>query len=276
MRPRRRFGQHFLEPAWVARVLEVFAPQPTDEVVEIGPGRGALTLPLLGRVSRVLAIEVDRDLAAALTARRLAPLTVHCSDVLRTDLVALVRAWTSPASSAAPVRLVGNLPYNISTPILFQLLDAAASGVLRDATVMLQAEVVDRLVARPGTGEYGVLGILTSLRADVTRLLDLPPGAFRPMPQVRSAVARLTFHEPTVAAEDHDALVRLVRGVFQQRRKTLANALRPVVEPDGVSAAEVIAEAGVDPRCRPESLQLVDLARLAAAWRARAGAPPVL
>lgn len=276
MRARKRFGQHFLEPVWVTRVVDAVAPTPEDEVVEIGPGKGAMTLPLAARVGRLLAIEVDRDLAAALMARQLPNLTVVCRDVLTVDLAETLRTWRGESTAVAPVRVVGNLPYNISSPILFRLLDAGHHGLLTDATLMLQAEVADRLVARPGTSDYGVLGLLTSLDAEVTRLLDVPPGAFRPVPAVRSAVVRLRFRPSPVAVERRDDLIRLIRGIFQQRRKTLPNALRAVVEPDGVSPRAVVEAAGLDPGCRPESLQLVDLARLAAVWRALASTPPVL
>lgn len=263
MKARKRFGQHFLEPAWVVKVVEAVAPSPADRMIEIGPGRAALTEPLAARVKRLVAVEVDRDLAAALAARQIPNLTVVTADVLDVDIGALAQRELQ-ASPDNKVRVVGNLPYNISTPILFRLLDAAATtSALRDATLMLQKEVADRLVAPPSTGEYGVLTILTALGADVTRVLTLPPGAFRPMPKVSSAVVRLMFRPPRVEVTDSKVLVDLVRSVFTQRRKTLSNALATFAGARGRDAKEALAAAGIDPMRRPETLQLVEFARLA-------------
>ena len=259
MRARKRFGQHFLEPAWIGRLLDVLAPEPGDAFIEIGPGTGALTLPLAARVARVIAVEVDRNLAGHLS--RVAPANVEVvtADFLQTDVAALL-ARSGPGR---PVRIVGNLPYNVSTPILFRILEAAGGGrAARDATLMLQREVVDRLVAAPGGAEYGVLSILVQLHAEVTRLLDVPPGAFRPVPKVRSAVLRLTFRPPPMSPQDAECLARLVRSVFTRRRKVLANALKPFAETAGVSPAAALAAAGVNGRRRPETLQLAELARL--------------
>ncbi len=192
VKARKRFGQHFLEPAWVTKLVNALDARPDETWVEIGPGRGAITVPLAARVGRLLAIEVDRDLAAALRERALPALTLREADVLDVDLAAAVAEWQGhPMDAAHPVRIVGNLPYNISSPILFRLLAlAAATGGVTDATLMLQREVADRLTAQPGTGEYGVLAIQTALHADVSRVLALPPGAFRPPPKVSSAVVR--------------------------------------------------------------------------------------
>jgi 16S rRNA (adenine1518-N6/adenine1519-N6)-dimethyltransferase len=233
--------------------------------VEIGPGRGAITIPLAARVGRLLAIEVDRDLAAALTARHLPALTVVSGDVLEADLAGLVADWQGhPLGPSHRVRVAGNLPYNISSPILFRLIEVAArTGGLVDATLMLQREVADRLTARVDTREYGVLTILTARHAEVTRLLALPPGAFRPAPKVSSAVVRLTFRPPRPPVEDEALLVRMVRAMFTQRRKTLGNALRSFAESLGTNAAEALETAGLDARRRPETLQIVELARLA-------------
>jgi 16S rRNA (adenine1518-N6/adenine1519-N6)-dimethyltransferase len=262
---RKRFGQHFLEPAWVAKLVQAIAPRPGEPFIEIGPGRGAITWPLVERSGRVLAIEVDRDLVAALRSRDSAGLTVIQGDVLDADLPALVEPWQqAPMDAAHPVRLVGNLPYNISSPILFKLLQTAArTHGLVDASLMLQREVADRLRARPGTKEYGVLTVLTALHADVVPLLSLPPGAFRPPPRVSSAVVRLIFRPPAVALSDEAIFTRMVRTMFTQRRKTTANALKPFAEPLGVTSAEALEAAGLDGRRRPETLQLVELARLA-------------
>jgi 16S rRNA (adenine1518-N6/adenine1519-N6)-dimethyltransferase len=260
---RKRFGQHFLEPAWVAKLVAAIAPQPTDHFIEIGPGRGAITEPLAARVASLVAVEVDRDLAAALDARGLPNVTVVTEDVLEVDLVAVGGAFSS--AQAASIRIAGNLPYNISSPILFKLLDASASARFKDAHLMLQKEVADRLVARPGTRDYGVLTLSAMVRADVTRVLTLPPGAFRPAPKVHSAVVRLDFRPPPPEVERPDLLIEIVRSVFTQRRKTMANALSPLATTRGASARDLLTEAGIDPQARPETLTLADFARLSRA-----------
>jgi 16S rRNA (adenine1518-N6/adenine1519-N6)-dimethyltransferase len=253
-RARKRFGQHFLEAAWVARLVNLVEPAPDDTFLEIGPGRGALTRILAPRVGRVIAIEIDRDLAAALPASVPANVTVVEGDVLAIDLESLV---------AGPVRVIGNLPYNISSPILFKLLEAADEGRrFSDATLMLQKEVVDRLTARPGSGDYGTLALQIARVADVERLLTLPPGAFRPPPRVTSAVVRLRFRAATVDVGNPKIFERVVRGMFLQRRKTLANALKPVADTMGRSAAGILERAGVDPGRRPETLGIDEVARI--------------
>jgi 16S rRNA (adenine1518-N6/adenine1519-N6)-dimethyltransferase len=275
IRARKRFGQHFLEPAWQTKVIAACAVEPGADVLEIGPGRGALTLPLAARAARVLAVEVDRDLAAALIARALPNLRVVTGDFLDQDWDALMAAWGRP--SGGPVRVVGNLPYNISSPILFKLLAIAERHPeVADATLMLQAEVAARLLAAVGTRDYGVLTLLTALRADVTPLLALPPGAFRPVPAVRSALVRLTFRALPPSVNQPAALTRLVRTAFTQRRKTIGNALKALATADRVDAPAVLRAAGVEPSRRPETLQLVEFAALADAWQAAAAAPPVL
>ena len=268
---RKRFGQHFLESAWVRKLVDASAIGPEDSVLEIGPGRGAITRPLAERAARLLAIEVDRDLAADLTAAELPNVTVVSSDILQVDLAPVVARWLgTPPGPANQVRIVGNLPYNISSPILFALLDfAAKTNGARDALLMLQKEVADRLVAKVGTGEYGVLTILTALRADVTRILSLPPGAFRPPPKVHSAVVRLSFRPPNVEIADEELFVRMVRSMFTQRRKTLNNALKPFGESHGVDAAKALASAGIDSKRRPETLSLTELAVLASSFTER-------
>ena len=260
MRARKRFGQHFLEPAWVARVVSAMDPHPDDTVLEIGPGRGALTTALAPRVGRLVAVEIDRDLAAALPQAVAGPLRVVEGDVLHTDLAALV------AGEPAPARVVGNLPYNVATPIVFRLLAAADSGRrLRDATVMLQKEVAERVVARPGSRDYGSLAIHVALDADAEVLFTLPPGAFRPPPKVMSAVVRLTFRPRLVDIGDPAVFERIVRGVFSQRRKTLLNGLRSIEETLPRRAVEVIERAGVDPLGRPGNLPLAGFAALSRA-----------
>jgi 16S rRNA (adenine1518-N6/adenine1519-N6)-dimethyltransferase len=265
-RARQRFGQHFLEPPWVAKLLAAIAPAPADRFIEIGPGRGAITEPLAARAEAVVAVEVDRDLARDLALRGMANLTVINADVLTIDLASIA------SELAAPIRVAGNLPYNISSPILFRLLAASTSGRFQDATLMLQKEVADRLVAKPGTGEYGVLALSTRIRADVTPLLSLPPGAFRPAPKVRSTVVRLDFRAPPAEVTHPELTVEIIRSVFTQRRKTLSNALAPFATSRAHDAREVLAAAGIDPKRRPETLDLVEFARLAAVFsRASAG-----
>lgn len=275
-RARKRFGQHFLEPAWCAKVVDACRALPTDAFLEIGPGAGAITLPLASRAGKMLAVEVDRDLAARLEAQAVPNLSVHTGDVLDTDVDALLTGWLGP-DPATPVRVVGNLPYNICSPILYLLagLSAARPGLV-DATLMVQAEVADRLVAVPGTGDYGVLTVTTALSAEVTRLFELPPGAFRPRPKVRSALVRLRFRAPAFPVRHRETLIRLVRMVFTQRRKTISNGLKAAASGAGLDAAAILAAAGIDPMRRPETLQLVEFAALADAWSAAAGAPAVL
>jgi 16S rRNA (adenine1518-N6/adenine1519-N6)-dimethyltransferase len=239
--------------------VDALDPRPDDTFLEIGPGRGALTAPLAARVRKVVAIEIDRDLASTLVSR-LPAVRVVLADFLDVDLPALLR------DEPTPIRVVGNLPYNVASPILFKLLHDADDGrLLRDATLMLQKEVADRIAAQPGSRDYGALAIQVGLLADVDRILSLPPGAFRPPPRVKSAVLRLRFRPPTVDVGDRKTFEKLVRGLFLQRRKTLANALEPVAGAMGRSAAELIGQAHVDGSKRPAALSLDDVARLARA-----------
>jgi 16S rRNA (adenine1518-N6/adenine1519-N6)-dimethyltransferase len=256
VKARKRFGQHFLEPAWVERVVEAIRPSPSDRFVEIGPGRGALTLALAARVGELTAVEIDRDLAPALANRAPANVRVVEADFLR----------VAPATlfADAPTRVAGNLPYNISTPILFRLLEAAADGRrIVDATVMLQREVAERLTADPGGKEWGVLSACQQLRARCDVVLALPPGAFRPAPRVHSAVVRLTYHAPNPPVKSLDAFDGLVRSIFTLRRKMLSNALAPLASSRGADADQIIGEAGLDGRRRPETLSVDELVRLA-------------
>lgn len=260
LRTRKRFGQHFLERAWVTKVINAIAPAEDQTFLEIGPGQGALTRPLAARAGRIVAIEIDRDLAAMLEGESVPNLRIVQSDFLDVDLGETLR------DEPRPMRVAGNLPYNVSSPILFRLLDAADEGrFFSDATLMLQKEVADRLAAKPGRKEYGALAIQVALFADVDHLLTLPPGAFRPPPKVTSAVVRLRFRPPAVDVGDPKVFERIVRGIFLQRRKTVANALRPVADSLGRSAVELLERAGVDGRLRPEALSIGDIARLARA-----------
>ena len=255
--PRKRFGQNFLEPAWVAKVVRAIDPAPDETFLEIGPGRGALTRPLAERVQSLTAIEIDRDLAAELSRTAPANVTVVDGDFLEIDLV---RAGLArPLHTAADFRVAGNLPYNVASPILIKLRNLYASGIpIRDATVMLQREVADRLTAPAGTRDYGVLTVVIGHTARVERLLALPPGAFRPAPKVHSALVRLTFHPPEPPVRDAAAFERLVRSVFTRRRKTLANALA-ATRPD---AANALRTANLDGRRRPETLTISEFGRL--------------
>jgi 16S rRNA (adenine1518-N6/adenine1519-N6)-dimethyltransferase len=241
----------------VARIIDAVEPLPDQTFLEIGPGRGAMTGPLAAKSARVVAVEIDRDLAAALPLTLPANVRVVQADFVDVDFAALIQG------ERTPLRVVANLPYNVATPILFRVLREAGDGrVLRDATLMLQREVAERLLAAPGTPDYGALALQVQLLADVSPILKLPPGAFRPAPKVHSAVVRLRFRPPTVDVGDRAAFERLVRGLFLQRRKTLLNALRPLAGSFGSSAPEVLERAGVDGRRRPETLSLTEMARL--------------
>jgi 16S rRNA (adenine1518-N6/adenine1519-N6)-dimethyltransferase len=261
VKPRRRFAQHFLEPAWVRKVVEAIDPAPDDLFLEIGPGTGGLTLALAPHVKRITAIERDRDLAAELAPRVPSNVSIEVADVLRVNLADHIARRFGPN---ARVRVAGNLPYNISSPILFTLLQLhLQTALLIDATLLLQREVVERIVAVPGTKDYGVLSIMLQLHADATRLMILPPGAFRPSPEVTSALVRLRYRSPAVHARDPLLFERVVRTIFQQRRKTVANALKPLGGTVAVPVARALDAAGIDGTRRPETLSLEDLCRLA-------------
>jgi 16S rRNA (adenine1518-N6/adenine1519-N6)-dimethyltransferase len=254
---RKRFGQHFLEPAWVVKVVGAIAPAPGDVFFEIGPGRGALTRELTGRAARVTAFEIDRDLAEELRETAPSNLTIVAGDFLRSE-------WILENRPDRPVRIAGNLPYNVASPILFTLIDLYNAGIpISDATVMLQREVADRLVARPGSKEYGVLSILVQLWADVERLLALPAGAFRPTPKVQSTLVRLRFHPPSPAPRSLETFTALVKAIFTRRRKTLENALLAFKPWDRAGLSAVLLRAGIDGRRRPETLAVEELVRLA-------------
>jgi 16S rRNA (adenine1518-N6/adenine1519-N6)-dimethyltransferase len=240
---RKRFGQHFLhDPAVIARIFNTLSIAPGEHFVEIGPGRGALTDRLLERTDCTLdAIEIDRDLAARLQPRcaRSPHCTVHVCDALEFDFAALAR------ERGGKLRVLGNLPYNISTPLLFRLLACADSIV--DATVMLQREVVARLAAQPGGPDYGRLTVMLAPLAAVEWLFDVGPGAFQPPPRVWSAIVRLTMRT-TPLFPLTPQYAQVVAAAFGQRRKTLRNALSQLL------SREEIAACGVDPGTRPETL----------------------
>jgi 16S rRNA (adenine1518-N6/adenine1519-N6)-dimethyltransferase len=258
---RRRFGQHFLhDPAVIERIVGSLTIRPGDHLVEIGPGRGALTALLLEHSDcTVDAIEIDRDLSARLTERfGAAPhFVLHVSDALEFDFSALAR------ERGGRLRIIGNLPYNISTPLLFALM--AHCAAIQDLTVMLQREVVARLAAQPGSGDYGRLTVMLAPAIEVQRLFDVGPGAFQPPPRVWSAVVRLSMRSaPLFAVSPHYGQV--VASAFAHRRKTLRNALSQLLTRDEISAC------GIDPGARPETLAPQGFNTLAQALdRARGG-----
>jgi 16S rRNA (adenine1518-N6/adenine1519-N6)-dimethyltransferase len=247
---RRRFGQNFLvSPGVVAKIVEAIRPQAGDLLVEIGPGLGALTEPLLARLDHLHVVEIDRDLIARLR-RRFDPvrLTIHEGDALEFDFVAL-------GTGLHTLRVVGNLPYNISTPLLFHL--AACAGGVRDMHFMLQREVVERMVASPGGAEYGRLSVMLQYRFEMARLFLVPPGAFDPAPKVESAVVRM-IPRPLAAltADDEPLFGEVVKSAFAQRRKMLRNTLR-----EWLSEADWTA-LGIAPTRRAEELEVGDYVRI--------------
>lgn len=258
MTVRKRFGQHFLERPWVDKIAAAIGPSDEEVFLEIGPGRGALTEALLAGGATVHAVEIDRDLAAVLRGRELDRLHVHEGDFLDVP----TGVWHD---GHRPYRVAANLPYNLSTPILLRLLAHGRAGLLTDATLMLQKEVVERITASPGAGDYGPLALAVQLDADVRRLFVVPPGAFRPAPVVHSAVVRLDFRAASVAIDDRAAFDEMVRHLFTMRRKTLGRALRPLAEPHGLRVERWLAAAGLAAGERAERLDLPTLARLAAA-----------
>jgi 16S rRNA (adenine1518-N6/adenine1519-N6)-dimethyltransferase len=248
--PKKRFGQHFLHDRHVIRqIVAALSPKPDDQVVEIGPGTGVLTRALLEKLGHLYAVELDRDLVTRLNTE-FAPerLTLHSADALKFDFCRL-------APSDRKLRLIGNLPYNISTPLLFHLLDQA--GCIQDMLFMLQKEVVDRMCAAPGGKDYGRLSVMIQYRCAVEKLFDVAPGAFTPPPKVDSSVARLVPHAtPPVAVSDPEKFARLVQAAFTSRRKVLRNTLK-----DWLCAEEMQA-LGIDPIRRAETLSLAEFAAL--------------
>jgi len=255
IRARKQFGQHFLEPAWVDKVITAVNPSSGDRFIEIGPGRGALTIPLAARVAEVIGVEIDRDLVAALRTKALPNLAFIEGDFLDPGVQEQLGSLIAEARSQ--VRIAGNLPYNVASPMLFSLVDLFACGMpIVDATVMLQREVADRLLAVPGTKAYGAMTVLIGHHARVDRLLNLPRGAFRPAPKVLSTVVRLSFHAPAPAVRNTKLFRSLVQAVFSRRRKTMANAIRALAEAKGLPE-------WLDGSRRPETLGIAEFARLA-------------
>ncbi len=247
-RPRKRFGQNFLvDETAIAAIVAAIAPQPGDVMVEIGPGLGALTRPLADRLEHLHVVEIDRDIVVRL--RALFPsrrVTVHEGDALEFDFAAL----------GPGLRVVGNLPYNISTPLLFHLAKSAAA--IRDVHVMLQKEVVARMVAAPSSSQYGRLSVMLQYRFGMERILEVPSAAFRPVPKVESAMVRMMpFARLPHPARDEAVLGKVVAAAFSQRRKTLRNALK------GYFTASDFARLGVDAGRRAQDLHIADFVRLA-------------
>lgn len=249
--PRKRFGQHFLtDTALVERMVRAIAPTDAERVVEIGPGQGALTLPLLDAIKHLHVVELDRDLIERLE-RTIASqrITIHAADALRFDFSSLAR-------DGQKLRVVGNLPYNISTPLIFHLIDQV--DAIADMHFMLQKEVVDRLTAVPSTPDWGRLSVMVQYFCKTDYLFFVPPEAFSPPPRVDSAVVRLTpWPTPPYPASDFRLFRQMVNQAFTQRRKVISNALKSWL------TAEQILAAGVDPGIRPDAISLQEFVALA-------------
>lgn len=249
-RARKRFGQNFLhDPAIIQRIVDIINPQKQDHIIEIGPGKGALTKLILDRVEKLDVIEIDRDLVSALktTINDDKRLLIHEADALQLDLTQF---------NQQDLRIVGNLPYNISTPLLFHLL--TYKHCIKDMLFMLQKEVVNRICAEPGNKQYGRLTVMLQYYCDVESLFIIKPGAFSPSPKVDSAIVRLKpLTTPRYELLDHDSLKLIVREAFSQRRKTIRNALKKYIE------ESKIKELGIAPETRAENLEIADFVKLA-------------
>ncbi len=249
--PRKRFGQNFLhDPGVIRRIVDSIHPRPGQQLVEIGPGQGALTRPLLERCGQLDVVELDRDLVAPLQQQLagVGELQVHQADALRFDFCGL-------RTDASRLRVVGNLPYNISTPLLFHLMEQ--SECIEDMHFMLQKEVVQRMVGKPGSKNYGRLTVMLAYYCEAEMLFTVGSGAFFPAPKVDSAIVRLRPHrQPPVEVRDHEQFSQLVTQAFSQRRKTLRNNLK------GWLTAEAITALEIDPGIRAERLSLAQFARL--------------
>ena len=253
-RPRKRFGQNFLhDQSVIENILNHVNPLPGQHLVEIGPGQGALTRGLLQRAGELDAIELDRDLLQPLTdsCAPFGTLRLHNADALKFD-------FRSLCGDDRPLRLVGNLPYNISTPLLFHLIEHA--DVIEDMHFMLQKEVVDRMAAGPGSKTYGRLSVMLQVSCEVTSLFDIGPESFKPPPKVVSSVVRLRpLPHPLVASQQMAGFAEFVTKAFSQRRKTLRNNLKGLLDADAIEAC------GIDPAARTETLSIADLVHLHAA-----------
>jgi 16S rRNA (adenine1518-N6/adenine1519-N6)-dimethyltransferase len=251
-RARKRFGQNFLHDVSVSeRIVQAVAPREGQHLVEIGPGQGALTGHLVDSGCTLDVIELDRDLVPGLLASfgLKDNFALHSADALKFDFAQL-------ASAASPLRIVGNLPYNISTPLIFKLLEQAS--LIQDMHFMLQREVVDRLAAEPGSKAWGRLGIMAQYQCQVDKLFEVPPEAFSPRPKVQSAIVRLApWQDKPWPEVDRSQLRKLVQAAFAQRRKTLRNNLK------GLINGEALEGLGLDPSARAETLQLTDFITIA-------------
>lgn len=247
-KPRKRFGQNFLQSQLViGQIIAALSLHPDDKVIEIGPGQGALTMPLLQRLNRLIAIEIDRDLHALLLQKLASP--------GRFELIEADALTVDYSQWGEGLRIVGNLPYNISTPLIMQLLSCASNII--DMHFMLQKEVVERLAGQPGTRDYGRLSVMTQFYCDVEPLFDVPPEAFYPAPAVDSAVVRLTpWRESPYPAVQLDTFQAVVAKSFAMRRKTLANNLKPVISSDQLISLDI------NPGLRPEQLSVMDYVNL--------------
>ena len=250
--PKKHFGQHFLaDQSVVERIVAVLAPRAGEHLIEIGPGQGALTLPVLKKTKQLEVIELDRDVLPELEARceRAGDLTIHLTDVLNVDFAALKQ-------DKRPLRVFGNLPYNISTPLIFHLIKHF--DVISDMVFMVQKEVADRLSALPNNGDYGRLSVMVQYHAKVQHAFDVPPSAFFPPPRVQSSIIRMTPHAKLPAkAIDETLLSTVVRDAFNQRRKTIRNALHKLL-PD-----TAWDELNIKRELRPENLTVTDFVAIA-------------
>ncbi|MDX1444398.1 MAG: 16S rRNA (adenine(1518)-N(6)/adenine(1519)-N(6))-dimethyltransferase RsmA [Gammaproteobacteria bacterium] len=254
-RAKKRFGQHFLhDPSAIDRIIGAVNPQPGENLIEIGPGLGAITTHLLEKAQTLHVVELDRDVIPHLQekCRGVGELVVHQGDALKFDF------GTLADEIGSPLRLVGNLPYNVSSPLLFHFLKYRA--VIRDMHFMLQKEVVDRMAAPPGSKTYGRLSVMLAADCRITPLFTIRPGAFNPPPKVDSAVVRLqVLDEPAFPLPDRALFQKVVTQAFSQRRKTLRNTLKGLID------ADTIAACGIDPGLRPEAIAPADFGCLAAA-----------
>ena len=247
---KKRFGQHFLhDQNIIQKMIYAVNPKPEEKLIEIGPGLGALTFPLLEHIGKLEVVEIDRDVIQHLANHGRERLTIHNVDALRFDFSKLYD------DSVGKLRIVGNLPYNISTPLLFHLLESREQ--IEDMHFMLQKEVVDRLIAEPGGKDYGRLSIMAQYYCQTEYLFYVPPAAFNPPPKVDSAVLRIKpWDELPYVANDHKRLSQLVVEAFSKRRKTLRNSLKKML------TAEQIESVGVDPSLRPEQISVEDFVNL--------------
>jgi 16S rRNA (adenine1518-N6/adenine1519-N6)-dimethyltransferase len=262
LRAKKSWGQNFLgDPEVLEHIAALAAPAPGDRVVELGAGLGHLTARLVARGARVAAVERDRDMARVLRGELGEQIALLEADAARMDYAALARAWPQPgAEGGARVAVVGNLPYHLTSPILFSLLDQVAA--VSRGVFLLQREVAERLAAPPGSRDWGILSVLLQREADVALTRIVSPRAFVPPPRVESAVLRVAFRPPADPIRDPARFRRLVKAGFAQRRKTLRNALEAARISEPAQLAAALAAAGVDPGRRGETLTLAEWAAI--------------